>query len=81
MYRRVLLPSYGVAIAYVLGDTYDKTIKAYMHQLSSNVNPNSGGGDKKQIVPVINYSSIAVESADSFIWQMLASVTIPGKQM
>lgn len=54
--------SYAVAIAYVLADAGDKTIKAYKK-------PEIIGGGTKG----------AVKTAfDVFIWQMMASVVIPG---
>jgi hypothetical protein len=73
VYRKTLLPSYGIAIAYVLGDTYDKTVKAYTDQLASRE------GHQSPSTLSINYSKIATESGDTFVWQMLASVTIPGE--
>ena len=102
VYRKILLPSYGIAIAYVLGDTYHKSLDAYMAELTrtnsinnSNINKSiltkNKNNDKNidntncesEILsslpsPAINYSDIAIESGDTFLWQMLASVTIPG---
>jgi hypothetical protein len=90
VYRKVLLPSYAVSIAYVLGDTYDKTLQAYRHQLSGRVSEcDSGSGSggsvsgstslvTKPSVASVDYSRIAVEAGDTLLWQMLASVTLPG---
>ncbi|XP_065158412.1 mitochondrial fission process protein 1-like [Atheta coriaria] len=59
---KLVLASYGVAVLYVCADTTDKTIKT--HQEKSNA-PNR----------IIQTSFTA---ADTLIWQMLASVAIPG---
>jgi hypothetical protein len=79
-----------VSIAYVLGDTYDKTLQAYRHQLSGRVSEcDSGSGSggsmsgstslvAKPSVASVDYSRIAVEAGDTLLWQMLASVTLPG---
>lgn len=78
-----MAPSYAIAIAYVLGDTYDKTLKAYISQVSAHpcagVGTVTGTDSKEEKLSRINYSKIAIESGDTLLWQMLASVTIPGK--
>ena len=68
IYKKILLPSYGVAIAYVLGDTFDKTLNAFKAQLVQGTSH-----DLK-----MDYSKIAIESLDTFTWQIFASVMIPG---
>ncbi|XP_049533070.1 mitochondrial fission process protein 1 [Anopheles darlingi] len=54
--------SYGVAISYVLADTADKSKKQY-------VKPEILGGGLR---------GAAVASGDTLLWQMFASVIIPG---
>lgn len=57
--KKLVHASYGLAIAYVFCDTYDKTVKTFK----------SSGGDVKKAV---------ITGGDVVIWQMLASVAIPG---
>ncbi|XP_058825828.1 mitochondrial fission process protein 1 [Topomyia yanbarensis] len=54
--------SYGVAICYVLADTADKSKKQYQK-------PEVLGGGPR---------GAAIATGDTLIWQMLASVIIPG---
>jgi len=60
--KLVVQASYGIAIGYVLADTSDKAIK----QLKL---PKSEGGGCRGAV---------IASGDTIIWQMLASVIVPG---
>jgi len=55
---RLLAPSYGVALLYVVGDTVDKTLRA--SQLGAET------------------SALAYTAADVALWQLAASVAIPG---
>lgn len=72
MYRKILLPSYGCAMAYVLGETYHKSFLAFSAQVAN--------ADSSRGTPVtVDYKKIAIEAGDSFTWQMLASVSIPGQ--
>nr|XP_022920468.1 mitochondrial fission process protein 1 isoform X3 [Onthophagus taurus] len=59
---RWVAATYGVATMYVLADTIDKTRKSYM--------VNDGHPDQMK--------KTLFASIDCFIWQMLASVAIPG---
>ncbi|XP_055641285.1 mitochondrial fission process protein 1 [Toxorhynchites rutilus septentrionalis] len=54
--------SYGVAVSYVLADTADKSRKQY-------AKPEALGGGSR---------GAAIASGDTLIWQMFASVIIPG---
>ncbi|XP_058449819.1 mitochondrial fission process protein 1 [Malaya genurostris] len=54
--------SYGVSISYVLADTADKSIKQYEKPVAL------GGGPR----------GAAIATGDTLIWQMFASVIIPG---
>lgn len=67
--------SYGVAIAYVLVDTADKGVKAYKDAEAEldvpTLNPAVDAGGLAKL--------LAVErTLDTVVWQMLASVIIPG---
>jgi mitochondrial fission process protein 1 len=55
--------SYAVAITYVLADTLDKTFKAL-------------NGDK--YTPSANLKCALIEGLDALIWQLAASVALPG---
>ncbi|KAK9751946.1 Mitochondrial 18 KDa protein (MTP18) [Popillia japonica] len=57
-----VLASYGVSTAYVVADTIDKSVKAY----------NQSKSDSNCI------KKTAITASDAFIWQMLASVLVPG---
>lgn len=59
----VVPASYGVAITYVVADTIDKTRKAY-------------GGTKYTEDSIL--SCAAIEGIDALIWQLAASVALPG---
>lgn len=60
----VVVPaSYGVAITYVVADTVDKTRKAY-------------SGNKYAPASVTNCA--VIEGIDALIWQLAASVALPG---
>lgn len=67
--------SYGVAIMYVMVDTYDKTMKAHSEAKSSisNVDPGSDV-NSVQIVTLLT----SERAVDTLLWQLLASVAIPG---
>lgn len=55
LFPRFVRPSYAIACAYVLGDTWDKRRRC----VALNVNPTR-------------------QTVDTFVWQILASVMIPG---
>eukprot|EP01043_Picozoa_sp_COSAG02_P064647 COSAG02_NODE_9514_length_2190_cov_18.311490_3_plen_309_part_01 len=61
---RLVVPSYALAIVYVLADTADKARKA--HDLSVAV---SGAADTRQVLE---------QAGDCLVWQLLASVFVPG---
>mmetsp|Transcript_1548 Transcript_1548/g.2482 ORF Transcript_1548/g.2482 Transcript_1548/m.2482 type:complete len:171 (+) Transcript_1548:50-562(+) len=63
LFPKFLLPSYGVSVLYVLGDTIDKTLIAYKSQKDVNK---------------VKCSKLLIEAGDVMVWQMLASVIIPG---
>lgn len=67
--------SYAVAIMYVMVDTYDKTSKAHMEAKSSvsNVDPGTDV-NPMQIVTLLT----SERAVDTLLWQLLASVAIPG---
>eukprot|EP00892_Ulva_mutabilis_P006542 jgi/Ulvmu1/425/UM001_0432.1 len=67
--------SYATAIAYVLVDTYDKTSKAHSEARSSmrSVDPASTV-DPFQITTLLT----SERAVDTLLWQLLASVAIPG---
>ncbi|KRT83511.1 hypothetical protein AMK59_3412 [Oryctes borbonicus] len=59
---RWVLATYGLSTAYVIADTIDKSIKTY--------NKSKVNGDQIE--------KTAYAATDAFIWQMLASVLVPG---
>eukprot|EP00949_MAST-11_sp_MAST-11-sp1_P003823 g3823.t1 len=61
---KLLLPSYGVSVAYVLGDTLDKYKKAALEAEAMPVG-----------VRTLHKSEAIL---DTFVWQISASVVIPG---
>ncbi|XP_031626009.1 mitochondrial fission process protein 1 [Contarinia nasturtii] len=61
--KKVVHLSYGVAVAYVIGDCIDKTGKTYK---------------KPKILGGQQITEAAKTCGDVFLWQMLASVIIPG---
>lgn len=63
---KMVAPSYGVAILYVLADARDKATKAY--NLSAAASP-AGTADLALVVE---------QGGDCLIWQLAASVFIPG---
>ncbi|KAF0709606.1 Aste57867_5831 [Aphanomyces stellatus] len=65
LFPRFVGPSYAVAIAYVLGDTYDKGLKAF------NSAPSSA-------TPSMVQSHAVSAAVDTLLWQGFASVAIPG---
>lgn len=64
IFPRFVVPSYALAILYVLADTADKGRKA--HDLSVSA---SGVADTRRVLE---------QAADCLVWQLLASVFIPG---
>lgn len=67
--------SYATAIMYVLVDTYDKTAKAHTEAKTSI----SGVDPATDISPVKIVTLLTSERAvDTLLWQLLASVAIPG---
>jgi fission process protein 1 len=67
--------SYAVAIGYVLVDTADKTIKAY-----AAANAELADGVVRPDVNVTTLAALlaAERCADTVVWQLLASVFVPG---
>lgn len=67
--------SYGVAILYVLVDTFDKTIRANQQAREhAKEAPQGAGVNMPQIVSLLT----SERAVDTLLWQMLASVAIPG---
>ncbi|GLV36737.1 uncharacterized protein CBL_02428 [Carabus blaptoides fortunei] len=60
--HRMVLGTYGIATAYVFADAFDKTNKCYNNNATSN----------KRLVKTV------YTATDTIVWQMLASVMIPG---
>jgi len=67
--------SYATAIAYVLVDTYDKTSRAHSEAKSSmsTMDPASPV-NPPQIITLLT----SERAVDTLLWQLLASVAIPG---
>ncbi|GAB9470950.1 hypothetical protein Gpo141_00008177 [Globisporangium polare] len=63
---RLVVPSYALAFAYVLGDTADKAFKA-----SDRARAQQFSAPKRNAV-------IADAAVDTLLWQTMASVVIPG---
>jgi fission process protein 1 len=63
---RLVVPSYAVAIAYVLADTQDKGRAAYQRSVKA-----SSTGEPDTML-------VAEQAGDCLVWQLLASVFVPG---
>ena len=88
---RLVRPSYAVAFAYVFGDTYDKSTKAYAAATatpeasvvsttaSSAAAPATVDTGSNPAKSPSNPRLLAAEAAiDTLVWQTCASVAIPG---
>jgi fission process protein 1 len=72
LYPRFVVPSYIIAFGYVGMDTFDKTYKSYNNmQSSANIARDVDKNNRKY--PVL------LTAVDTFLWQLFASVLIPGK--
>jgi fission process protein 1 len=77
IFPRYVIPSYGVAFAYVFADANYKIYNAFKNEQRRLLLEKSKIGETE--VQSLNKRKIAVIGADALIWQTFASVLIPGK--
>lgn len=75
--------SYAVAVAYVLVDTYDKAAAAHREAAALQHRPASGAAPSDSAPDAVDLSKIvrlltSERAVDTLIWQLLASVILPG---
>lgn len=87
IHKKLVHLSYGVAIAYVIGDCIDKSVKTYqvsamrmfiLNECECSFEFVFFFLQRAELLGGHKISTAAKTAADVFIWQMLASVIIPG---